>query len=221
MRLFWTSVVGIKKKRGERKQGFVFLKRRRGHRQCDATLFLFPFFSSFFRLRTSDALRSKGNPEGMDRACCKCCFGGRRREIESRERREREKRCRCHRRHIHSLTFFFIFLFLRFRNAPGIQPRSVSRMLTKKDVPIPLTRKTASGGRRMAQTTSTSVVKTPPILAGRGKQIGMKKKSNLEREMRKLREGNKVREKIKKIFLLIFFRSSAAAALVVQPYKFN
>ena len=54
-------------------------------------------------------------------------------------------------------------------------------MLTKKDVPIPLTRKTASGGRRMAQTTSTSVVKTPPILAGRGKQIGMKKKSNLER----------------------------------------
>jgi hypothetical protein len=58
-------------------------------------------------------------------------------------------------------------------------------------------------------------------LAGRGKQIGMKKKSNLEREMRKLREGNKVREKIKKIFLLIFFRSSAAAALVVQPYKFN
>lgn len=62
---------------------------------------------------------------------------------------------------------------------PGIQPRSVSRMLTKKDVPIPLTRKTASGGRRMAQTTSTSVVKTPPILAGRGKQIGMKKKSNL------------------------------------------
>jgi hypothetical protein len=38
---------------------------------------------------------------------------------------------------------------------------------------------------------------------------------------RKLREGNKVREKIKKKIFLIFFRSSAAAALVVQPYKFN
>ena len=71
---------GDEEETGRTEAGFRFLKTKKRSLSIDATLFLLPFFSSFFRLRTSNALRRKGNPEGMDRACCKCCYGGRRRE---------------------------------------------------------------------------------------------------------------------------------------------
>ena len=79
---------------------------------------------------------------------------------------------------------------------------------------MPATRKTARGGRRMAHTTSTTVLKTPPIFAGRGMMKGTKK-NILERGRRRgeaksgqrgERDGREAGAKQRTSF--VFFRKS-------------
>ena len=67
------------------------------------------------------------------------------------------------------------FLVSTFPPAPGTQPSSVKRMLMKNVVPMPETKKTASGGSNKAVITSISVAKNA-IFGGAGSRRGRRRR---------------------------------------------